>query len=374
MVTSGCLWFEKVPNLLMEPYGSILPHTLLYSQEPFVIESPAMTTQTMRALVLNDYASGQFSDTQVPRPAPGAGDVLVQIFASGINPIDYKIRTGAAPYAEPELPAILGTDLAGVVVEVGADVTDFKVGDEVYGLTGGVRGMPGTLAEFASVDARLLSPKPKNLSMREAAALPLVFLTAWEGLVDRAHVHAGQRVLIQGGAGGVGHVAVQIARALGADVYATASAAKHAVIEGYGATPIDYRDAKVADYVAKYANGVGFDVVYDTVGGQTLDDSLVAAKPYGHVLSCYAFAEHNLAPGSLRCVTLSGIFVLLPMLSGEGRAHHGDILREATRLAEQGKLKPLVDERRYTLSDAHAAHDALEAGKALGKIVIDVAF
>lgn len=333
-----------------------------------------MTTQaTMRALVLNDYADGKFIDTQVARPAPKAGEVLVQIAASGVNPIDYKIRTGAAPYAMPELPAILGTDLAGTVVEVGEDVSDFKVGDEVYGLAGGVRGIPGTLAEYAAVDARLLAPKPKNLSMREAAALPLVFLTAWEGLVDRAGVHAGQRVLIQGGAGGVGHVAVQIARALGADVYATASEAKHAVIKGYGATPIDYRDAKVVDYVAKYANGVGFDVVYDTVGGQTLDDSLVAAKPYGHVLSCYAFAEHNLAPGSLRCVTLSGIFVLLPMLSGEGRAHHGDILREATRLAEQGKLKPLVDERRYTLADAHAAHEAQEAGKALGKIVIDVA-
>ncbi|BDT57048.1 quinone oxidoreductase [Massilia varians] len=332
-----------------------------------------MTTQTMRALVLNDYADGQFSDTQVLRPAPGAGEVLVQIFASGVNPIDYKIRTGAAPYAEPELPAILGTDLAGVVAEVGAGVTDFKVGDEVYGLTGGVRGIPGTLAEFAAVDARLLAPKPKNLSMREAAALPLVFLTAWEGLVDRAHVRAGQRVLIQGGAGGVGHVAVQIARAFDADVYATASSGKHDVIRGYGATPIDYRTAKVADYVAQHADGVGFDVVYDTVGGQTLDDSLVAAKPYGHVLSCYAFGETNLAPGSLRCVTLSGIFVLLPMLSGEGRAHHGEILREATRLAEEGKLKPLVDEKRYTLSDAHAAHDAQEAGKALGKIVIDVA-
>lgn len=333
-----------------------------------------MTEQTtMRALVLNDYADGIFDDTQVPRPTPAAGEVLVKIVASGVNPIDYKIRTGAAPYAEPELPAILGTDLAGVVVELGAGVSDFRVGDEVYGLTGGVRGIPGSLAEFAAVDARLLAPKPKNLTMREAAALPLVFLTAWEGLVDRANVRAGQRVLIQGGAGGVGHVAVQIARAFGADVYPTASTAKHDVIRGYGATPIDYRTAKVADYVAQYADGQGFDVVYDTVGGQTLDESLVAAKPYGHVLSCYAFSQHNLAPGSLRCVTLSGIFVLLPMLSGKGRAHHGEILRKATRLVEEGKLKPLVDEARYTLSDAHAAHDAQEAGKVLGKIVIDVA-
>lgn len=333
-----------------------------------------MTTQTtMRALVLHDYASGTFTETQVPRPTVDAGKVLVRIIASGVNPIDFKIRTGAAPYAMPELPAILGTDLAGVVEEVGAGVNAFKKGDEVYGLTGGVRGLPGSLAEYAVVDADLIAIKPKNLSMREAAALPLVFLTAWEGLVDRAGVKAGQSVLVQGGAGGVGHVAIQIAKAFGANVYATASAKKREIVESFGATAIDYQTSSVADYVAQHANGVGFDLVYDTVGGQTLDDSLVAVRPYGHVLSCYAFGSHNLAPGSLRCVTLSGIFVLLPMLGGEGRAHHGDILREATKLAEAGKLKPLLDEQHYKLSEAHAAHDALEAGKVIGKVVIDVA-
>jgi NADPH:quinone reductase-like Zn-dependent oxidoreductase len=333
-----------------------------------------MTTEaTMRALVLNDYADGQFIDTEVARPVPKANEVLVQIIASGVNPIDYKIRTGQAPYAMPTLPAILGTDLAGVVVEVGDSVRNFKIGDEVYGLTGGVRGLPGSLAEYAAVDASLLAHKPRNLSMRQAAALPLVFLTAWEGLVDQANVHAGQRVLIQGGAGGVGHVAVQLARAFGAQVYATASAAKHSYLRRIGATPIDYHTVSVTDYVAKYADGTGFDVVYDTVGGKTLDDSLVAAKPYGHVVSCSAFGTHNLAPGSLRCITLSGVFVLLPMLSGQGRTHHGLILREASRLVEEGKLIPLVDEKRYTLSDALAAHEAQESGKALGKIVIDVA-
>lgn len=333
-----------------------------------------MTTEsTMRALVLNDFATGTFTETQVPRPVAGPGQVLVRIIASGVNPIDYKIRIGAAPYAMPELPAIIGTDLAGVVESVGAGVTAFKIGDEVYGLTGGVRGLPGSLADYAAVDADLLALKPKNLSMREAAALPLVFLTAWEGLVDRAGVRAGQKVLVQGGAGGVGHVAVQIARAFGAEVFATASAAKQAIVESYGATAIDYSTQTVGDYVAQHTNGVGFDLVYDTVGGQSLDDSMVAARPYGHVLSCYAFGTHNLAAGSLRCVTLSGIFVLLPMLSGQGRAHHGDILREATRLAEAGQLKPLLDEHRYNLADAHAAHDAQESGKVVGKVVIDIA-
>jgi len=159
------------------------------------------------------------------------GQVLVKIKASGVNPIDYKIRLGQAPYAMPELPAIIGTDLAGVVEAVGEGVTQFQVGDEVYGLTGGVRGLQGSLAQYAAVDANLLAIKPRNLSMREAAALPLVTLTAWEGLVDKAAVKAGDRVLVHGGAGGVGHVAVQLAKVFGADVYATVSPA-HRVLRG----------------------------------------------------------------------------------------------------------------------------------------------
>jgi len=327
---------------------------------------------TMRAMVLEDYASGNLVEKTLPRPSPRAGEVLVRIAASGVNPIDNMIRQGQAPYAMPELPAVLGTDLAGVVVEVGVGVDDFKPGDEVYGLTGGVRGLPGSLAQYAAVDSALLAPKPKNLSMREAAAIPLVFLTAWEGLVDRARIEAGQRVLVQGGAGGVGHVAIQIAVARGAKVFATASKAKHEIVVSFGATPIDYTRKTVDEYVADHTAGLGFDVVYDTVGGQSLDDSLVAAKPYGHVASCFAFASHNLAPGSLRCVTLSGIFVLLPMLTGEGRAHHGYILREATRLAEAGALKPLMDPHRFTLKAAQQAQVHQGSGKAVGKIVIDV--
>lgn len=160
-----------------------------------------MSVPKMRAQLLNDYADDTFKEVSVDRPVAGKGQVLVHIVASGVNPIDTKIRAGVAPYAMPELPAILGTDLAGVVEEVGEDVTTFKVGDEVYGLTGGVRGLQGSLAEYSAVDVNLLAIKPKNVSMREAAAIPLVFLTAWEGLVDRANVGAGQSVLVQGGAG-----------------------------------------------------------------------------------------------------------------------------------------------------------------------------
>jgi NADPH:quinone reductase-like Zn-dependent oxidoreductase len=265
-------------------------------------------------------------------------------------------------------------DLAGVVEEVGAGVTAFKIGDEVYGLTGGVGGLQGSLAEFAAVDADLLAKKPANLTMREAAAIPLAFITAWEGLVDHADVHAGQKVLIHAGAGGVGHVAVQIARARGADVFATVSAEKKHLAERFGATPIDYRSTSVEEYVAAHTDGQGFDIVYDTVGGATLDDSFNAVRPYsGHVLSSLGWGTHKLAPLSFRAATYSGVFTLLPMLTGKGRKHHGDILREATKLAEAGKLTPLLDPRRFTLETAHDAHDAIEAGSAMGKIVIDVA-
>jgi NADPH:quinone reductase len=238
----------------------------------------------MQAAILDAHGA-PFRLARIPRPEPGPGEALVRIHASGINPLDTKIHAGAAAHARHPLPAILGLDLAGVVEAVGADVTRFRPGDAVYGMTGGVGGHPGTLAEFAAVDADLLAPKPANLSMREAAALPLVFITAWEGLVDRAGVSAGQKVLVHGGAGGVGHLAVQVARAFGADVFATGSQSSREVIERFGATFIDYRAGTVAEYVARHTGGRGFDLVYDTVGGATLDASFEAVRRFGHVVS-----------------------------------------------------------------------------------------
>src|SRR5215813_2753136 len=179
----------------------------------------------MKALLV-DQPNGPFRLVDVPRPAPRPGEVLVRIHASGVNPLDTKIRAGVAAHARHPLPAILGMDLAGVVEDLGDGVTAFERGEQVYGMTGGVAGVPGSLAELAAVDARLLARKPRNISMREAAGLPLVAITAWEGLVDHARVSSGQRVLVQGGTGGVGHVAVQLARAFGADVHATVSANK----------------------------------------------------------------------------------------------------------------------------------------------------
>ena len=330
-------------------------------------------TSTMRALILDNYETALFRSAQIDKPRAGAGEVLVRIVASGTNPIDYKIRTGQAPYAMPELPAVLGTDLAGVVEAVGEGVTAFKAGDEVYGLTGGVRGLQGSLAEFAAVDVRLLALKPKNLSMREAAALPLVALTAWEGLVDRANVQAGQKVLVQGGAGGVGHLVIQLALAHGAEVFATVRSHGVETVRRLGATPIDVTTTSVADYVTEHTGGKGFDIIYDTIGGPALDSAFEAIAHYGHIASCAAFGEHALATGSLRCATLSGVFVLLPMLTGERRAHHGEVLRQVTQLVEAGRVAAIVDARRFDLDSAMEAHALVEQGGAQVKVVIDVA-
>jgi NADPH:quinone reductase len=327
---------------------------------------------TMRALVLEEY-NAPFRLVEMARPKAAAGQVLVRIKASGVNPLDTKIRTGNGGHAKQTLPAVLGMDMAGVVEEVGSGVMGFCVGDEVFGMTGGVGGVQGSLAEFAAVDPELLAKKPASLSMKQAATIPLSFITAWEGVVDRANVRAGQKVLVHAGAGGVGHVVVQIAKARGAEVFATVSQEKKAIVEGYRAVPIDYRSMKVEEYVAEFAGGEGFDVIYDTVGGATLDDSFAATKVYtGHVVSCLGWGTHQLAPLSFRGATYSGVFTLLPLLTGKGRAHHGEMMREATKLVDAGELVPLVDERRFTLETAMEAHALVESGKARGKVVVEV--
>lgn len=194
---------------------------------------------------------GNFHKTNLPRPTLKPNQVLIRIKASGVNPLDTKIRAGKAAHTKQPLPAVLGLDMAGIVEEVGPDVTAFKTGDEVYGMVGGVGGLQGTLAEYIAAGADLLVRKPKNLSMRQAAALPLVVITAWEGLVDRAKVCADHTVLVHAGAGGVGHVAIQLARAYGARVFATVSAEKKQIVEDFGATPVDYRSSSVEEYVAQ---------------------------------------------------------------------------------------------------------------------------
>ena len=324
----------------------------------------------MRAAILEAH-NAPLRVSTISTPEIGAREVLVRVRASGVNPLDTKIHSGAAAHARHPLPAILGLDLAGVVETIGREVTRFRPGDEVYGMTGGVGGVQGSLAEFAAVDADLLALKPANLSLREAAALPLIFITAWEGLIDRAGLKASQKVLIHGGAGGVGHVAIQIAHARGANVFATGSTAQRATIEGFGATFI-HRDTAIEAYVAEHTAGKGFDVVYDTVGGKVLDASFEAVRRFGHVVSALGWGTHALAPLSFRAATYSGVFTLLPLLTGEGRAHHGEIMAEATRLAEAGKLVPLLDNRHFTLESVGDAYVLIRDHAAKGKLVVDV--
>ena len=327
----------------------------------------------MRAFVLESFGQPGIVKTDMLVPQPKPGEVLVKIHASGVNPADLKIAQGHLAPAAPELPAILGMDFAGVVAALGDGATQFSVGDAVYGCAGGVKGHPGTLAEYAAVDARLVAHKPARLSMREAAALPLVSITAWEGLVDRAKTGHTDKVLIHAGAGGVGHVAIQIAKAFGAEVFATVSTPyKQDIAHQLGATPIAYQDVSVKDYVTKHTGGEGFDIVYDTVGGAVFEEAAAATRLYGKLISCAAWQDHNLSSVLGASLDLIGIFMLLPMLTGKNLEHHGKILTQITRLVNAGRLHPLLDPVRFSLDDVNAAYAHLASGQAVGKIVVDI--
>jgi NADPH:quinone reductase-like Zn-dependent oxidoreductase len=327
---------------------------------------------TMKAMVLERFGS-DLTLTDLPRPVPGRGEVLVRVAASGVNPLDTKIRAGAADHARVAVPAVLGIDLAGTVVELGPGTNDrFDVGDEVYGMAGGVGPHQGSLAQYAAVDADLLAHKPGRLTMAEAAALPLAIITAWEGLVDRAGVQAGDLVLVHGGGGGVGNVAVQLAKARGAVVFATEVGAGLDTVRSLGAEPIDARAVAPEMYLETATGGRGFDVVFDTRGGDTLDASFRMVREHtGRVVSILGWGSHSLAPLSFRGATYSGVFTLLPLLTGEGRAHHGEILVAATDLVERGLLAPRLTAARYDWASVMEAHLAVESG-AEGKVVVDV--
>lgn len=240
-------------------------------------------------------------------------------------------------------------------------------------MTGGVGGVPGSLAEYALADVRLLAKRPASWTAKQAAAVPLSAITSWEALVDRADVRPGDTVLIHGGAGGVGHIAVQLAVSRGAEVYATGRARSFTTLRELGAAPIDRELEDARSYVERCTDGAGFDVVFDTVGGATLDESFGSVRLYtGRVVSILGWGSHDLAPLSFRGASYSGVFTLLPLITGQGRRHHGDILRQITALAETGALNPIVDPRTFTLDNVNDAHRAIEDSTARGKIVVDL--
>lgn len=327
----------------------------------------------MRAQILNAHGGPEnFEFIEVSRPEVRPGTVLVRIAAAALNQIDVKIR-GGLPIG-PALPAILGSDLAGVVEEIGPGVIDFKPGDEVFGCAGGVKGQGGTLADLIVADARLLAPKPRNLSMREAAALPLVSITAWDAL-ERTGVSSRDHVLVHGGVGGVGHVAVQLAKALGARVATTVPSDEAAEIaREFGADEtIDFTQEPVSAYVERLTAGGGFDVVFDTVGGANLDKSFEAAALTGRVAATAARSSHDLSPMHGKALSLHVVFMLIPMLHDLGRDRHGRILRALASLVESGKVRPLIDKRRFDLAGVPDAYRHLETGNAVGKVVVDIA-
>ncbi len=330
----------------------------------------------MKAMILESYGEdAAFVAAEVPTPKLQAGHVLVRVAAVSVNTVDTMIRTTGEDLApiSPNLPATLGMDFAGTIEAIGAGVEGLAIGDEVYGCAGGLGNLNGALADFILADADLIALKPKSLSMREAAALPLVGITAYEGL-ERAGVGPDQKVLVHGGTGGVGHVALQVATAMGAEVFSTARGAQAlSIVAGYGATPIDYSSESVSDYVEEHTDGAGFDVVYDSVGGPNMAKSFEAAALNGHVVTTVSMLELDLTPAHFKGLSIHVVFMLIPMLHRVKRAEHHRILTELAKLVDEGKLSPLLDEQRFGLADAGAAYDRLSSGEAIGKVVIDVA-
>ncbi len=328
----------------------------------------------MKAIVLHEHGStGNFSLAETNEPEVVDGHVLIRVCASSLNPVDCKIRSGMLAAIGPDLPGVLHGDVAGIVTEIGNGVERFKVGDEVYGCVGGFKGMPGVLSEYALADAKLLARKPGNISMLEAASLPLVGITSWNALIDRANIKAGQKVLVHAGVGGVGNFGLQLAKVMGAETHSTVSNDQKAnLAQDLGADEvINYSEFEVQEYVEKFTGGIGYDLVFDTVGGKCLDQSFRAAKEHGTVVSIAARSEHDLTPVHTKSLSLHVVFMLLPILRNTCRESHGEILTIISDLVEQAKIKPLLHEQRFSFEEVGHAHECWETGNAIGKISLE---
>lgn len=298
----------------------------------------------------------------------------VRLAAAGINPLDVKLRQNPIYYPD-QLPAILGCDGAGVVDEVGPEVTRFKVGDMVYFNNGGIGLEPGCYAEYTTLHEDCCAAKPANLSMQDSAALPLVLITAWESLVEKANLQPGQTILIHGGAGGVGHIAVQLAKHLGAHVSVTVSDDKKAALtQALGAEKIiNYKKQKFVDEVMDWTEQKGVDVVLDTVGGDTFTRSLRATKIGGKVVTILAtpIVAADVQVARKRNLTLCYELMVTPQLMKlhDQRIRQRKILEEGAKLVEAGKLGVLVS-RQMPLIEVAQAHKLIEQGGVMGKIIV----
>lgn len=313
-----------------------------------------MTDQTtMRAVQQTTLGDPDvLAVVDLPRPTPRTNEVLVRVEAASVNPTDWKHRGNGGFLGEP--PFVLGWDLSGVVEEVGIGVARFVPGDEVFGLLSYPFGH-GSHAEYVTAPAAWFAPKPQSLDHVQAAALPLVSLTAWQALVENANIQSGQRVLIHAAAGGVGHVAVQIAKARGAYVIGTASAAKHDFLRELGADElIDYRETDFAEAVSDV------DAVLDTIGGETSLRSLRTLRPGGTLVSILPVGSDDL----YRDAEQLGVRALRMLVDS---SRHN--LASITELAEQGALRATIADV-FPLDQAAEAHRRGETGRTTGKMVL----
>lgn len=300
-------------------------------------------------------------------------DVLVRLKAAGINPIDTKLRQRGTFFPD-QMPAVLGLDGAGIVEAVGPSVREFHIGDEVYFCNGGLGAHPGTYAEYAVVDEAFLAQKPATLSFAEAAAVPLVAITAWEALFDRGRLQSGQTVLVQAGAGGVGHVAIQLAKQQGARVCATVSSIEKATMaHNLGADlVIRYTEVDPVQSVLDWTEGKGVDLAFDTVGGQVLSQCFESTKIYGDVVTILApDPETNWKVARDRNLRFSFELMLTPLLQGLKSAQEAqtEILRQCARRIDNGDLKIHLAQT-FPLEQAAEAHKLLQEGGFLGKLAL----
>ena len=317
----------------------------------------AMSEKTMRAVVAETTGGPEVLRLQeVPRPVPGMTEILVRVRAAGVNPTDWKSRAGGGLPGKT-FPAILGYDVAGVVEQVGPGVTMYQPGDEVLGMPL-FPVLPGAYAEYVAAPSRQFVPKPAALSFEEAAGLPLAALTAWQGLFDTAKLHAGQRVLVHAAAGGVGHLAVQIAKSAGAYVIGTASAAKHAFVRGLGADEmIDYRTEDFAEVLRDRP----VDVVFDPIAGDYSARSLGVLGDGGTLVSILP-----VDPAAAELARSRGIPTGFTLVEPDRLA-----LTAIAELVEKGALRVAIDAV-FPLAEAAEAHRHGEANTASGKIVLRV--
>jgi len=303
-----------------------------------------------------------------------ANEVKIKIKAAGVNPIDTKVRRNGSFYSHP-LPIVLGCDGAGEIVAVGDAVSDYKVGDEVWYCHGGLGQEQGSYAEYSVIDSRWIALKPNNTSFIEAAAMPLVLITAWGALFDKGQLQANETVLIHAGAGGVGHVAIQLAKLKGATVITTVSSVeKAAFAKSLGADhTIIYTDCDVVDEVNRMTAGKGADLVIDTVGSEVFKQSISSAAFFARVITLLDPGEVSLAEARLKNLMIGFELMLTPLLKqlDNARDQHVAILNQCVQWTEQGLLTVQVSET-ISLQQAAKAHTLIEQGHMTGKIVLKI--